>query len=114
MEIIFVYNAKSDRLSTLLDFAHKIVSPSTYACDLCKLTHATFREHEAWTAFTEGSDTPMTFYHIDEFEELYSQSFTYPIVLKKEANDLTILLNAEAIAGFESTEELIAAIKDQF
>ncbi len=112
MEIIFVYNAKSDRISTLLDFAHKIVNPSTYACDLCKLTHATFGEREAWKAFTKGSDAPLTFFHIDEFEELYSKRFTYPIVLKKEVDDLTILLNAEAIADFKSTEDLVSAIKE--
>jgi len=112
MEIIFIYNAKSGRLNTLLDFAHKIVSPSTYGCDLCKLTHATFGEREAWIFFTEVSDVPFTFYHIDEYEALFTQSFSYPIVLKKEANVLSVLLDTDAIAGFSSTEELIRAIKE--
>ena len=33
-ELIFVYNAKSGMVNELLDFAHKIVSPSTYNCNL--------------------------------------------------------------------------------
>ena len=36
-EYLFVYNAKSDKLHKYLDFAHKIISPKTYACDLCSL-----------------------------------------------------------------------------
>ncbi len=111
MELIFVYNAKSNRLNTILDFAHKIVSPSTYACDLCKLTHGNFGEREAWKTFTEKSNIPLTFYHIDEFETHYSETFTYPIVLKKEEKKLSIVLDAEAIANFKRTEELIEVLR---
>ena len=111
MELLFIYNAKSDRLSALLDFAHKIVSPSTYACDLCKLTHGNFGEHEAWKTFKETSDIPLTFYHIDEFEKHYSKTFTYPLILKKEDEVLNVLLDANTITGYKTTEELIEAIK---
>lgn len=112
MELIFIYNAKSDRLNAILDFAHKIVSPSTYACDLCKLTHGNFGEHEAWKAFMKTSDLHLTFYHTDEFETRYSESFLYPVVLKKEGEKLSIFLDKEAIAVFRATEELIEGIQE--
>lgn len=41
-KLIFIYKAKSDKLSKMIDFAHKIISPSTYACDLCSLTYWDF------------------------------------------------------------------------
>ncbi len=112
MELLCIYNAKSDRFNALFDFAHKIVSPSTYACDLCKLTHSNFGERAAWKAFTETSNIPLTFYHLDEFERQYSETFTYPVILKKEANTLAVLLNTEAIARFKTTEELIEGIQE--
>ncbi len=111
MELIFVYNAKSDRLNAILDFAHKIVSPSTYACDLCKLTHGNFGEHESWKAFMKTSDIPLTFFHIDEFETHYSEAFTYPIVLKKEHDKLSTFLDAKAIVRINTTEDLITTVK---
>jgi len=42
--IVFIYNAHSDIWNKYIDFAHKIISPSTYACDLCSLTHGNYSE----------------------------------------------------------------------
>ncbi len=111
-ELIFIYNAKSDRLNSLIEFAHKIVSPSTYACDLCTLTHGNFGERETWKTFKDNANIPLTFYHIDEFEKLFPDRFTYPVILKNEANQLSVLLNAEAIASFKTTEALIEALQE--
>ena len=41
-ELIFIYNAKSGLVNELLDFAHKIISPETYNCNLCAITYGTF------------------------------------------------------------------------
>ena len=37
--IIFVYNAKGGKWNYILDTVHKYASPSTYECNLCKITH---------------------------------------------------------------------------
>jgi len=42
MQIIFVYNADSSLFANITDFAHKIVSPKTYSCNLCKLSYGKF------------------------------------------------------------------------
>ncbi len=57
MKLIFVYNANAGKLSAALDIAHKIISPSTYQCNLCSLTHGTFTERDVWKKFSEESDT---------------------------------------------------------
>ena len=38
-EIVFIYNAKSGTVNSLIDWAHKIVSPDTYECSLCSMTY---------------------------------------------------------------------------
>ncbi len=52
--LIFIYKAKSDKLSKIIDFAHKIVSPSTYACDLCSLTYGDFSIKKDWKDYLDN------------------------------------------------------------
>ena len=40
--LVVVYNAKSGGLNAVLDYVHKMVSPKTYNCNLCKLTYDNF------------------------------------------------------------------------
>ena len=44
MEIQFIYNAKSGLANSIFDLAHKLISPDTYECNLCKITHGAFTE----------------------------------------------------------------------
>ena len=39
VELLFVYNADTGLFNTVADAAHKILSPSTYSCNLCKVTY---------------------------------------------------------------------------
>ena len=41
-ELIFIDNAKSGLVNEMIDFAHKIVSPETYDCNLCAISYGTF------------------------------------------------------------------------
>ena len=56
--LLFVYNADSGPLNALLDFGHKIVSPGTYPCSLCRLTYGTFGMRREWREFTQGLGVP--------------------------------------------------------
>lgn len=109
MNLIFVYNAKSNKLNALVDYAHKVMSPSTYNCNLCKLTHSNLGERKEWIDFTKGIHVNIEFYHIDEFEKKFNQSFDYPIVL---SHNQTILLDNKAISKLKNVSELIQKIND--
>ena len=111
MKLIFVYNANSGALSTALDVAHKIISPSTYQCNLCSLTHGTFTERDVWKRFREESDTELVFYHRDEFEKEFNQKYTYPIVLKEDNGKLAEYISTEKINAISDVEDLIAQLK---
>jgi len=110
MEIIFVYNAKSDSINKLIDFAHKIVSPSTYSCSLCTLTHHDFGARSEWKSFLNNPSYSVSVFYKNEFEKNFKKSFDYPVVLKKEESEFTIILDKDKIAGMENLSDLLEAI----
>ena len=111
MKLLFVYNARSGRLNKYLDIGHKLISPSTYQCSLCALTHDTFLENEVWKAFRTQNPLYMSFLHSDEFEDLYpNTNLSYPIILKEENSKLSIVLDATELNNLSTLEELIEQI----
>ena len=93
MEIIFVYNARSDKINKLIDFAHKIISPSTYSCDLCTLTHTNFGQRKDWKAFLENSSYLLHVYYKDQFEKSLVTLAKYQDPLGQIPNDIDIFDN---------------------
>ncbi len=112
MKLIFIYNANSGYLNALFDAGHKIFSPSTYPCSLCKLTHDTFTENEIWQTFRKESNLVMEFYHKDEFITTFPKvNMLYPAVLKLEGNQITSVLNNEILNDIRTVEDLIERLK---
>ena len=111
MKLIFVYNADSGFISSMLDIGHKIVNPETYTCNLCKMTFDTFTENKKWKDFRENADIEMEFLHRDEFEEKYNMKLEYPVVLR-ESDTLETELTQEQLDSFDSLDALINAVKN--
>ncbi len=112
MFLVFVYNAKSDKVSALIDYAHKVISPSTYNCNLCKLTHSNLGERKEWVNFTKNLDVEIQFYHIDEFESKFNRSYEYPIILKNSNNEFEVLINHKAIEEIKDVSDLTKKITE--
>lgn len=106
---LFVYNARSGSLHKGIDFFHKIISPDSYACTLCKITHGIFTERAKWKAFREQGNVEMKFYYKDEFEAQYGKKLSYPAILDSES--FNILLNHTEINKLTTLDELIGTIK---
>ena len=112
MKLLFIYNANSGSLNALLDASHKLISPSTYKCNLCALTHDIFSENIIWKNFRTESHLDMEFYHKDEFEKLFpSINLIYPTVLKLEESQVTTILSPDVLNELSTVEELIDRIK---
>jgi hypothetical protein len=113
-KLIFVYNADTGLGNSLLDTAHKILSPGTYSCRLCELTFGAFREKSLWRKFREASDVPMEFLHRDEFSRQYSSKFmpayTFPVILAQSDHDLEVFLNTVELNALDRTDELIREV----
>jgi hypothetical protein len=109
--LLFVYNADSGKLNALLDSAHKIVSPSTYNCQLCQLTYGLMNEKAAWKQFREQLDEEVTFLHRDEYKKQYNEQHAYPFLARADNDGLEILLSAIDLAEIQSTDDLISRIQ---
>ncbi len=103
-----MYNAKSGVWSKYLDNLHKIVSPTTYSCDLCSLTHGVFFEKKLWRDFRENSTVEFIFMYKNDFlKEHSSVGLDFPVILQKEEKGFSIVLEANELASLGSEKELI-------
>ncbi|MEM6719688.1 MAG: GTPase [Bacteroidota bacterium] len=111
-KIIFIYNAKSGKLNSLLDVAHKLISPKTYQCKLCTMTHDTFVENALWKEFRQNTSLSLEFLHSDEFEQQYKNIDTkYPVIFLQEGNKVKEWISKSEIEKIETTEALIQLIE---
>ena len=112
-ELVFVYNAKSGKLNAMLDSMHKVISPATYSCNLCRITYGTFTELPEWRQFREHFHGNMTFLHIDEFERQYPPAESYPVIYEKEADGtLSTVADTALINSMRDIQALIQFCRD--
>ncbi|MFP2997400.1 GTPase [Spongiivirga sp. MCCC 1A20706] len=113
-KILFVYNAKSGFVNGLFDAGHKLLSPQTYQCSLCSLTHGAFKERTKWKQFRENTQIQLAFLHIDEFQEQYEfreNDFSYPVVLVESKGKLVVILDDDRLRSLNNVEDLIKAVE---
>jgi hypothetical protein len=109
--LLFVYNADSGVFNLLAAIGHKLLSPSTYKCNLCALTHDTFGAKKEWRKFLESLPFPVEFLHADEFRFRYGREDTFPAIYVRRGGDLTTLVptrlidESESLAGLQQTIE---------
>lgn len=117
-KLLFIYNANSDTGSQVLDFAHKIMRPATYTCQLCTLTFGTFTENNRWKEFRKNllsKGYELSFLHKDEFQKEYKSkftpAFTFPIILVETPDDLEVLVSTEQLNKIEQVGALVTVVK---
>ncbi|QUY41068.1 GTPase [Acaryochloris marina] len=120
-KLIFIYNADAGLVNVALDIAHKVLSPDTYSCNLCMLTHDTFTERSAWQAFRKSSSVPMEFLHKDEYEQKVNdlnslkskQTYSYPIILKEDQGQIDIFIDTVELNQIKDVNRLINTIQER-
>ncbi len=112
--LLFVYNADSGLFNTLTDIAHKILSPNTYRCKLCALTHGHFRARQTWVAFLAELPARCDFLHRDEFRRLHGMNDTdLPAVFLHGDGARSVLISAREIAACTDLPTLKALIEQR-
>ncbi|WP_423148906.1 TIGR04282 family arsenosugar biosynthesis glycosyltransferase [Rubrolithibacter danxiaensis] len=106
LTLIFVYNADSDLFSSVTDFVHKLISPSTYDCNLCALTYHNFGIKKEWKEFIESTGARFRFLHKDEFEEMYEVPADLPAVFYLSKELPKQLISASEINSCKSLDQL--------
>ena len=106
--IIFVYNAKGGKWNYILDTVHKYASPSTYDCNLCKITHD-LKMRETWKKFIEGSSHNFKFLHSEELKKfnLLNYKDDLPICLEEKEGKYKLLIDKKQMNEFKNEFELI-------
>jgi hypothetical protein len=109
--LLFVYNADAGFLSMLKDWTHKMVSPSTYNCQLCLLTYGHTGMRKQWQAFIHQLPFDPCFLHRDEFHVRYPQGkgIELPCILLEHntTGKLDILIDADTMNQQQTLDELI-------
>jgi len=109
--ILFVYNADTGLFSVVTDYAHKILSPKTYPCNLCALTYGNMGMNNKWQEFIAALTIPVEFLHRDEFVKLQNVSDTQlPAAFVKKGESITMLITSAEINECTSVDALIALV----
>ncbi|MDX1333467.1 MAG: hypothetical protein R3252_10590 [Robiginitalea sp.] len=113
--LVIVWNADTGWQNALMDSLHKVISPQTYSCKLCQLTHGLAGPRTEWSTFLKTIDRPVAAYHRDEFQGSFIAEqlpgLELPAVLIHASEKWQILLSRDEIAQFEDLEALLGELK---
>ncbi|WP_295879979.1 hypothetical protein [uncultured Thiohalocapsa sp.] len=113
--LVFVYNADSGLFNSMADAAHKVFSPDSYSCNLCKVTYGWLSERAAWRDFIAGLDMPCTFLHRDEFRARWpGLDVPLPAVLQLTGNEApNVCIDADTLNGCADLDALKDAVRQR-
>jgi hypothetical protein len=111
MKIIFVYNAEAGFLNGMMDSVHKIVSPSTYECSLCAITHGSFTMDKSWRSYLRTLPLETVFHHREDFRAAYPEAdVALPAILLERDGVISTLISAEGLSRQTDVNGLIATL----
>lgn len=108
-ELVFVYNARLDIFSKVMDFAHKIISPTTYSCSLCSLTHGPLGMHREWAEFIQSLPYQISFLYKDQVTPYPNTDL--PQVWLQEGVHKKVLIEAAELKSLSSLDALMVIIR---
>lgn len=111
--LIFVYNAEAGLLNGLMDSVHKTVSPATYDCALCAVTHGFFTMDQRWRQWLKAQAWEAVFHHRSDFIAAYPAfaQEPLPLVLRRDGTDHSVALSAAQLRAAKDVNALVAAIE---
>lgn len=110
--MIFVYNASPGILNSALHALHKILSPKTYPCNLCAVTHGATAMKKEWADFIKKLPAKSIFLHKDEWEKKFQRADELPAAFVKEGGEIKTLIGPETMRNI-TLEELKAQILEK-
>lgn len=112
-KLIQVYNADGDKVSVLLGAIHKVVSPSTYECSLCSLTHGALTMKSRWREFLASLDAEAVEYHRDEFAKAFpGYTVQFPALLIQFAEERpAVLVTAIGLNATKDIDDLVDLVR---
>ena len=110
--LIFVYNAESGTMNSAIDFAHKMLSPETYECNLCKITYGNFAMKKEWKEFLKQVTTEVKFMYKNQFVKAYGiKDEEFPAVFKIKSGRIKKVLSCNELNSMNKIEEIVIALQ---
>lgn len=111
--LVFVYNESTGLFNAVSGWTHKLVSPTTYACSLCRVTFGLSGMLVPWKSFIEGLPFRSDFLHRDEFWMQFPTlaQVTLPVVLVEKDGQRAVLLTANEIDQCGGVAALIVRLQ---
>ena len=113
LELIFIYNANSGVVNELIDFAHKIVSPETYDCNLCAISYGAFSMKKKWSTYIETLPFKSTFTYKDKFSKNGYSNIKFPSVFIRSNEKLDEIISATEINEIKNLDQLIGLLNQK-
>jgi hypothetical protein len=114
-KLLFVYNANGGLFNTVADIAHKFLSPNTYRCQLCALSHSHFTMRKEWKSFLKSLSVDCEFLHADQFRNRYPDKLVdLPAIFREKADGMWVCLSAVMINRCGSLDELKRLIAERY
>src|SRR6266571_8510710 len=113
--LIFVYAVDGGLFNGITHYAHKIISPSTYPCNLCAVTNSMLGTKREWANFIRELGITTEFLHRDEFKEAYpkAEQNSFPAVFRSGDDELQILVTSSEINECNDLSALISLVGDR-
>ena len=112
-ELIFIYNAKSGLVNEFLDFAHKIISPSTYNCNLCAITYDNFSMKKKWSDFITSLPVRSKFIYKDKVSNYGYDNIKLPSIILRDKSKSDVIILSEDINKLKKIDQLINMLNDR-
>ena len=114
--LVFVYNLDGGLFNGITHYAHKIISPRTYACNLCAVTNNMLGTKREWATFIRDLGISTKFLHLDEFKQAYpdAEQKSFPAVFHSPGNGkLQLLVASSEINECRDVSTLISLVGDR-
>jgi hypothetical protein len=110
--LLLVYNTDTGLFNAAAGWAHKLISPGTYACGLCKITYGHAGMLKAWQTYLVGQPFPTSFLYRDIFQERYPdlKDYPLPLILVEDGPLIEILLEAAELTAAKGIATLITKV----
>lgn len=113
MKLFLIYNANSGVFNSITDIAHKTLAPTSYHCNLCKLTHGVLFEKKKWINFISDLNIEMEYLHKDFLpDEIKEQNLSYPVILIKQNEIISELITSNEIDKILTLDQLIKLVEN--
>ncbi len=111
-KLIFIYNADGGPFDRIMDAAHKLFAPTTYACSLCAVTYGALTMKSEWKDYMRSLPYETRFYHRDGFRNEWPMlNINLPAILIQYGSERPkLLVSNETLNEQKSVAQLTAVL----